>query len=96
MKPHNDPPEDAADPEIDNAEIVEAAQETEAVNVEPEVAPGTENMVAWDESPESSGHAAPKVPMEDEVAPGEQLVYEGLEEADREQRIAAADPDFTP
>ncbi len=96
MKQNPETRRDAADPEIDNAEIVEAAQQTEPVNVEPEVVPGTENMIEWDEAPASSGHAAPKVPMEDETAPGERLVYEGLEEADREQRVAAADPDLAP
>ena len=44
----------------------------------------------------ASGKAAPRVLPEDEASIAERLVYEGTDEADRERRIAAADPDFDP
>ncbi len=57
----------------------------------PEVPPGDEHLVAWDQSPDESGHAAPKVEPEDEANMDEELVEEGLDEADQEKRHAAAE-----
>jgi hypothetical protein len=62
----------------------------------PEVDERTGQLTAWDEAPASSGTTAHKNMLDDEIPPGELLVEEGLDEADREQRIAAADPDFEP
>ena len=45
---------------------------------------------------DAAGEAVPKVLPEDENAVAEELVEEGVEEADRDQRIASADPDFEP
>ena len=42
----------------------------------------------------AAGESAPRVLPEDETPPAEILVQGGIEEADREQRMAAADPDF--
>jgi hypothetical protein len=36
----------------------------------------------------------PRVLPEDENAVGEELVEDGVESADRDQRLAAADPDY--
>ena len=38
----------------------------------------------------------PTVKPEDETSIAEQLINEGTDEADRERRIAAEDPDFEP
>jgi hypothetical protein len=84
------------DPEIDPQELENAEYSTAADERAPEVDARTVELTAWDEPPGSSGTSAPKVPMDDEVPPGEQLVEEGLDEADREQRLAASDPDFEP
>ena len=62
----------------------------------PEVDERTGSLTAWDEAPASTGTVAHKNMLDDEIPPGELLVEEGVDEADREQRIAAADPDYEP
>ena len=47
----------------------------------------------WDESPEDVGWRAQEKPTDNEVTISEQLVCEGNEQADREQRMAAGAPD---
>jgi hypothetical protein len=84
------------DDDIDPAEIEAAANETPTDVTPPELDPRTENLTAWDEAPASAGTAAPRVVPEDETSIAEQLVYEGTDEADRDRRLAAADPDFEP
>jgi hypothetical protein len=88
------PAEPDEDPDIDPEEIVEAVQDEPADLIAPEVNPATAELTEWDAPPSSSGRAAPKVLPEDEVPAAEALIGEGLEEANRDQRIAAADPDF--
>ena len=39
---------------------------------------------------------SPAVKPEDEISAVERLVEEGMDEADRDRRIAAVDPDFEP
>jgi len=46
----------------------------------------------WKESPGSRGHRVVRQKMEDENSSAIDLVYQGVNEADREQRIAA-EPD---
>jgi hypothetical protein len=73
-----------------------AADETPTDVTAPELNPETKGLVEWDAPPDSTGHAAPKVLPEDETSVAEQLIYEGTDEADRDRRIAATDPDFEP
>ena len=82
--------------DFDPEEIEDAAQEITDPGVEPppEVSPETENLTKWDEAPGSTGGVVPKVMPEDENAVGEELVDDGVESADRDQRLAAADPDY--
>jgi hypothetical protein len=94
MTPH--PAEPNEDADIDPEELVEAVQDEPADSIPPEVNRATAELTEWDAPPSSSGRAAPKVLPEDDVPAAEALIGEGLEEADREQRIAAADPDFEP
>lgn len=94
MTPH--PAEPDEDSDFDPEEVVEAAQDQPADLIPPEVNPTTAVLTEWDAPPSSSGRAAPKVLPEDEVPAAETLIDAGLEEADREKRIAAADPDFEP
>ena len=89
-------PEPAEDPEFDPEEIAEATSDLRTEVGAPEVSEETEGLIAWDEPPAESGREVPKVPLEDETPIGETLTYEGVDEADREQRIAAADPDYEP
>lgn len=84
------------DDDIDPAEIEAAADETPTDVTPPELDPRTENLTAWDEPPTSAGTAAPRVLPEDETSIAEKLVYEGTDEAERDRRLAAADPDFKP
>lgn len=84
-------PEPAEDPEIDPQEMIEASDERTSPDVPPEVPAGLEAMVEWDTPTTSSGSAAPKVGVDDEATVGEQLVMEGIDEAEREQRVAAAE-----
>jgi hypothetical protein len=88
-RPNDD---DKPDPE----EIEAASDETPTDVTAPELSPTTKDLIEWDEPPTASEAAAPKVLPEDEVPVGEELVYEGSDEADRERRMAAADPDFEP
>jgi len=84
------------DPDFDPREIEDAEPAELRDEFAPEVDERTLELTAWDEPPESTGTSAPKTPMEDEISPAEQLIEEGLEEADREKRIAASDPDYEP
>jgi hypothetical protein len=92
---HDKSPEAAPDVDLANEEAVLASEELKTPELPPEVVPGTEELVAWDEHPNVDGSAAPKVTPEDENNV-EDLVLGGVDEADREQRIAATDPDYEP
>jgi hypothetical protein len=94
MRPESPKPND--DDDLSPEELDVAADETPTDVVAPELTPQTEELVEWDESPEATGHAVPKVTPEDETSIAEQLVNEGTDEAERERRIAAVDPDFEP
>jgi len=94
MKTEPSEPED--EPDVDPEEIESAANAGITPEEAPEVEPKTESLTEWDTPVEASGVSAPKVPMEDETSVAEQLVEEGLDEADRDQRLASADPDFEP
>lgn len=50
-----------------------------------------EAVEKWSEAAASHGHQGPHVELEDEQSAAEQLVNEGIEEADHEQRLAASD-----
>lgn len=45
----------------------------------------------WSEGVGSVGHQAPRIGPEDAESPVEQLFYEGLEEAERDQRLSASE-----
>jgi hypothetical protein len=90
------PPLPNDDNDISPEEIEAAADETPTDLTAPELDPQTKELTTWDEPPEAAGHAVPRVLPEDETSIAEQLVYEGTDEADRDRRIAAADPDFEP
>jgi hypothetical protein len=54
-------------------------------------AEGLEQVTAWDDSPADHGSQAPDILPEDEANIAEVLVQEGLEEADHDRRVSAAD-----
>ena len=91
------PPPD--EPETDAEEIADATDETPTDVTPPEVDARTEDITEWDDAPASHGTAAPKVQPDeedDETTIASKLVYEGTDEAERDRRMAAADPDFEP
>jgi hypothetical protein len=59
----------------------------------PEVPPGDENLTSWNENADIGGHAVDTSPPDQDVDVGLELVQEGVEEADMDQRRAAKDED---
>jgi hypothetical protein len=84
------------DPDFDPEEIEAASDDTPTDITAPELNEQSKDLTAWDDPPAASGTIVPRVLPEDETSAAEQLVYEGTDEADRVQRLAAADPDFEP
>jgi hypothetical protein len=86
------PTEPNEDQEFDPEEIDSAANQTPAYAMPPELDERTRNLTEWDEPPPPSVNALP----DDEESVAEKLVNEGIDEAERERRMAAADPNFEP
>jgi hypothetical protein len=84
------------DAEFDPEEIEAATEERVTPESAPEVNAKTEKLTEWDQPVSEAGGNVPKTPFEDETTIANELIEEGIDEADREQRIAAADPDFEP
>jgi hypothetical protein len=84
------------EPAVDPREIEAVLDEEAPGEAAPETTTETQRIVEWDISPDSTGEAAEKSPPDDEATIAEQLVSSGLSEADRDQRLAAVDPDFEP
>ena len=57
----------------------------------PEVPPGDEDLTSWSESADTTGHRVDTSPPDQDVAVGLELVEEGVDEADQDQRRAAKD-----
>jgi hypothetical protein len=57
----------------------------------PEVPPGVENLTSWNENPGTTGRAVNTAPPDQDVDVGLELVEEGVDEADQDQRRAAKD-----
>ena len=94
MNPQSPRPNE--DEEVDLEAIQAASDETPTDLTPPELSAQTKDLTEWDELPSASGMVAHKVLPEDAMSVAEQLVDEGADEADRQQRLAAADPDFEP
>ena len=50
----------------------------------------TESLTSWDEAPEATGTRAPRLYGDEKSSIAETLIEEGLEEADHDQRLSAA------
>ena len=59
----------------------------------PEVPPGDESLTSWSESADTTGHRVDTSPPDQDVDVGLELVEEGVDEADEDQRRAAKDDD---
>jgi hypothetical protein len=87
------------DEEMNAEEIADAADETPTDVTPPELEARTKQLTEWDDVPTAHGTAAPKVSPDDdddENTVAAKLVYEGTDEAERDRRLAAEDPDFEP
>ena len=89
MKPTIDIPNPIQDANALNEEILEAAEKIDGEILAPEVSSRTAEITVWNECPEDVGWRVQERPMDNEVTIAEQLVIEGNEQADREQRMAA-------
>jgi hypothetical protein len=93
MKRTADTPNLLEDANILNEEILEAADNIDGESLAPEVSARTAEITVWDEPPKDDGWRVQERPMDNEVTISEQLVSEGNEQADREQRMAAGASD---
>jgi hypothetical protein len=59
----------------------------------PEVPSGDESLTSWSDSAETTGHMVDTSPPDQDVDVGLELVEEGVDEADQDQRRAAKDDD---
>jgi hypothetical protein len=84
------------DEESDASELDTASDRAPHGAKAPEIPAKLESLTEWDQPVDAAGDEVPKVLPEDETSAAEELVEEGIEEADRDQRIAAVDPDFEP
>jgi hypothetical protein len=57
----------------------------------PEVPPGDESLTSWNESADTTGQRVDTSPPDQDVDVGLELVEEGVDEADQDQRRAAKD-----
>jgi len=90
------PVESNDDDEFDQEEIEAVSEDRVTPDHAPEVDSKTENLTEWDQPASEADGNTPKTPFEDEATIDEELTEEGIDEADREQRLASADPDFEP
>ena len=80
--------------EFNEKDLDQARQELVGVEEPPqapEVVEGTENLVAWDDAADETGHRAATRELDDDTSIGITLVQEGLEEAEHERRVSAND-----
>ena len=59
----------------------------------PEVPPGDESLTSWSESADTTGHRVDTSPPDQDVDVGLELVEEGVDEADEDQRRSSKDDD---
>lgn len=78
---------------VTDADVGRAAAELASSAVPPaapeEVAQGLSEVTAWDDPVDQSGHRVEGSPVETETTVAEQLVLDGIEEADHDIRVAA-------
>lgn len=90
------PPDPEDDRDADPEEIETASERTPISPAPPEIPSKLEELTEWDTPVDAAGEKVPETGLEDETSAAEKLVEEGVDEADRDQRIASADPDFEP
>ena len=78
-----------------DADFKKAREELSGVTEDsaPEVPAGDESLSSWSETADTTGHMVDTSPPDQDVDIGLELVEEGLDEADEDQRRAAKDDD---
>ena len=78
-----------------DADFKKAREELSGVTEDsaPEVPSGDENLTSWSDSADTAGHRVDTSPPDQDVDVGLELVEEGVDEADEDQRRAAKDDD---
>lgn len=78
-----------------DADLARAAEElggSGRAALAPEVvSPEIEELTTWDDPVGQDGHRREKIPLEDESDVAEQLIRDGIEEADHDRRVTAAE-----
>ena len=78
-----------------DADLARAAAElggSDATPLAPEaVVPAIEQLTAWDDPVGQDGHRTDRAPLEDERSIAERLVEDGIDEADHDRRVTAAE-----
>ena len=75
-----------------DADLVRAAAELsggETLPAAPEVVAAMEQVSTWDDPPAQAGHRVPSTPLDDEGNIAEQLIQDGVQEAEHDRRVAA-------
>ncbi|MDP1589308.1 MAG: hypothetical protein Q8M07_16275 [Prosthecobacter sp.] len=81
-----------ADLAVAAAELAGGGTTTEAVEIDATL----EQTTLWEDPPPQTGHLVATPPLEDENNIAEQLVEDGLEEADHDSRVAAEEQHIHP
>jgi hypothetical protein len=78
-----------------DADFTKACEELSGLTEDsaPEVPPGDESLTSWSESADTTGQRVDTSPPDQDVDVGLELVEEGVDEADEDQRRAAKDDD---
>jgi hypothetical protein len=78
-----------------DADFTKAREELSGLTEDsaPEVPPGDESLTSWSESADTTGQRVDTSPPDQDVDVGLELVEEGVDEADEDQRRAAKDDD---
>jgi hypothetical protein len=81
--------------EPSDADLKKAREELSSFTEDsaPEVPPGDEDLTSWNESADTAGYMVNTSPPDEDVDVGLELVEEGVDEADQDQRRAAKDND---
>ena len=77
-----------------DADLARAAAELaggSAAPAAPETDATLEQVTGWDDPPAQAGRRLDPLPLEDEGSISEQLIQEGIQEADHDLRVAAED-----
>ncbi len=82
-----------ADTDNLNETVLASAAVVDPDSIPPEVVKGTEALTEWDEPADAAGIRTPREGLDDGILDAARLYEAGVEEADRERRLAAHEAD---